>query len=129
MLALSSFLSSCSKDNNDFTPSKKITGVWNARRAIEITSGMGMTSSDTTDFASGSTVDFRADGTVVGGDGDQGETGNWNMSNNKLFITNISELEYPLGYDIPVLTDRDLHLAISMAQNGVSFSYTLEFRK
>ncbi len=70
----------------------------------------GVNRKDTVRFTSADYYDFHTDNTItIVADGATYD-GKWQITNNKLFISETSYMDYPRGLDLPILTHTDLQL-------------------
>lgn len=102
---------SCQKNNDSSTPlSAQIVGKWTMTEAIGNYTSYGVNYKDTTRFTTADYYDFHADSTLTIVANGVTYDGKWQISNNKLFISETNYMDYYRGLDIPVLTSADLQL-------------------
>jgi hypothetical protein len=120
-------LTGCTKQS--LQPSQQVVGKWIMKTAIGNYTVQGTNRADTTNFTSSDYFDFKADGTLAIMESQQPHNGNWQIVNNKLYISNTDYIDYPQGFDLTSLTTTSLQLHYVEANSVSLLEQTLNLGK
>jgi hypothetical protein len=122
-------LTGCTKPALQQDPSQQVVGKWIMKTAIGNYTVQGTNRKDTTSFTSSDYFDFKADGTLAIMESQQPHNGNWQIANNKLYISNTDYIDYPQGFDLTSLTATSLQLHYVEANSVSTLEQTLNLSK
>jgi hypothetical protein len=111
------------------TLAQKIVGKWTLKEAIGNYTIDGVSNKDTTRFTTADYFEFKADGTLAIIETGKPYNGNWKITNNKLFITNTSYMDYAAGFNLPILTANDLQLYYTESNSFSTLEQKLNLTK
>jgi hypothetical protein len=111
------------------TSSQKIIGKWIIKEAIGSYTINGVNNKDTTRYTAADYFDFKADGTLAIMETGKPYSGNWNITNDKLFITNTHYMDYAAGFDLPILTTNNLQLYYTESNSFSTLEQKLNLTK
>lgn len=103
-------VTSCKKSSHAPSTESQLIGKWTMKAAIGNYTVNGNNHKDTTWFTSSDYFDFKADSTISIMETNTAYNGKWKIVGSKLFITGTNYMDYPKGFDLPVLTHNDLQL-------------------
>jgi hypothetical protein len=128
LIAALSLMTSCKK-NNTPSPSAQIVGKWTMVTAIGDYTTQGQNHKDTTSFTSADYFEFKADSTVSIMADEVAYNGKWKIAGTKLFITGTGYIDYPNGFDFPILTNTDLQLYYTESTTQTSLEQKLNLKR
>ncbi len=112
--ALLCFLSvaACQRSVNAPAPSlrSQLIGKWTMVSAIVNDTDYGVSYTDTTYFTSADYFDFKADSTLSIMATGVAYNGRWEIDSARLYITGTNYLDFPHGFDLPVLDQHNLQI-------------------
>jgi hypothetical protein len=88
----------------------KIIGKWTMEAAIVNDTDYGVSYTDTTYFTSADYFDFKADSTLSILATGVTYNGRWEIDSARLYITGTNYLDFPRGFDLPVLDQHNLQI-------------------
>jgi hypothetical protein len=128
-LATAAFIfSSCTK-KSDKTQEEQLVGKWTMDAAIGAYGYEGEINRDTTYFTEGEFIQFNTDGTLHAEQGEEVIDGHWEITNNKLVITDTEYMDYPGGFTISELSASKLELYYAQTQGQTSLEQKLKLKK
>ncbi|HTH82685.1 MAG TPA: lipocalin family protein [Mucilaginibacter sp.] len=122
-------LTGCTKQALQQPTSQQLVGKWIMKTAIGNYTVQGTNRKDTTSFTSSDYFNFKADGTLAIMESQQPHNGNWQVVNNKLYISNTDYIDYPQGFDLTTLTPTSLQLHYVESDALSSLEQTLNLSK
>lgn len=123
-VAIIGLFSGCQQEN-----SPTINGKWIIKEAIANSTANGVNWKDTTRYTSSDYFEFNTDGTLTIVETAKTYHGKWRLSNNKLFITETNYIDFPSGFDLPILTNTDLQLYYTETNSSASIEEKLNLTR
>lgn len=109
LVSVVSCFSACKKQE-PMTDEEMIVGKWTMKTAAGNYTVNGVNRKETTTFTASDNFTFKADGTLQIVESKSSYSGNWKITNKKLYITNTGYIDFKSGFDLQKLTAQDLQI-------------------
>ena len=111
---------SCQRNNATPSIQSQLVGKWIVKNAVSHSIVQGVPYQDTTAYTTADYLDFHADSTLTIVISGGTYTGKWSIVNSRLFISETNYMDWPNGWDLPVLTRTDLQMLYKETSQSAS---------